>query len=94
MSDVIKDLVLDVFVGDLVLLFLDGLLHKVNIMRFKTLWEWLVVFKFVGVNSVLNGDYLVVSHQTGEVLLGQVDLVVVKSSLISDLVGDELGVVS
>jgi hypothetical protein len=66
---VVKNLVLNVFNADRVELLLLGLLNKVDVVLFKSLWKWLVVLVLKGVVGVLDGDDLVVSHQTGEVIV-------------------------
>ena len=65
----VKNLVLNVFNANWVELFLLGLLNKVDVVLFKSLWKWLVVLVLEGVVGVLDGDDLVVSHQTGEVIV-------------------------
>ena len=64
-------------------------------MLLKTLWHWVeVVGMLVGVVVVLKRNDLVLLDESLEVFVLEVSLVVVKSGLVSNLMGDELGVVS
>ena len=69
------------------------LFNDVDIMLFKTLWH-LVRLLILSLNLVLNCSYFVMSHQVGILLLAHAEIVIAQTSLVCDLLRNELWMMS
>lgn len=66
----------------------------VHVVFLQAWGHWVFRFHAVRVRSILNAHHRVVLNVSGEISFGNVKLVIVQSGLISDLLADELRMVS
>jgi hypothetical protein len=89
-----QDLVFNIFGGHIYFWSLHSMFDEIDVVHFETSWKGSPVLGLIDVVGVLDTHNLVVLDQTVMVLLFDVELVIVQSGFISDLMSDELSVVS